>query len=160
MNRKSNWKWLLTTLLAVSSTTLSPAVAHAQQIKGSFTLPYTIHWGTATLPAGHYTFAAQSSRIPFLLTVRGERTSMVIMMQSQSTPAGNRSTLSLTRVGNQTVVSALQLAPYGARFEYGNRHRRLAQEAANYLSGTNEATPTNIIAQASTLEIPMALGRR
>ena len=28
------------------------ATANAQSVMGRFTLPYEVHWGTATLPAG------------------------------------------------------------------------------------------------------------
>ena len=157
MNRKQNRRWLLTAFLAVSSTTLFTAAAQAQQIAGSFTLPYAVHWGPAELPAGHYTFAARTSNNPFILTVRGKQTSAMIMAQSRNTLAGNRSSLHITRVGNQTIVASLQLAPYGVSFEYGNRRRPPVLEAASRTSGGADATGASTIAQAANFEVPLAV---
>jgi hypothetical protein len=156
MNRKQNRKWLLTTFLAVSSTTLFNAAAQAQAVAGAFTLPCTVRWGPATLPAGHYTFAARTSNNPFILTVRGEGASAMIMAGGRSTLIGNHSSLRITRVGNQAVVSSLQLAPYGVSFEYGNRHRPVI-EAANRPSSKTGAVGANAVAQAAVFEIPMAV---
>ena len=36
------------------------ATANAQSVTGRFTLPYEVHWGTATLPAGEYTITMDS----------------------------------------------------------------------------------------------------
>jgi hypothetical protein len=157
MNRKQNRKWLLATFLVISSTTLFTAAAQAEHVEGAFTLPCTVRWGPATLPAGYYTFTAQSSAEPFLLTVRGEKARAMIMARGRNTLAGHHSSLRITRVGNQAVVSSLQLAPYGLRFEYGTSHRQLVVEAENRPSGKTGAVSTNVIAQATVLEIPMAV---
>jgi hypothetical protein len=146
---------LLAAVRAVSSTTLFTAPAHAQQAEGSFTLPYAVYWGAAMLPAGKYTFAAPSSIEPFILTVRGERTTIMIMAQGRSLLAGDRSSLLITREGNQAKVSSLQLALYGLRFEYGSRHRRPVQEeASNRPSGNLGQLPQMPIAQAGVIDIP------
>ena len=139
MNRKRNRQWLLAALLAISSTTLTTATAQAQQVAGHFTLPYAVHWGSATLPAGDYTFTAPSSVEPFILRVRGKGAAAMIMAQTRSTVTGDRSSLRVTRVGNQAVVSALQLAPYGLAFSYPNPYRKLARaEARNRLMAFTE----------------------
>ena len=155
MNRKQTRKWLLTSLLAVSSTTLFAASAQAQVIKGSFTLPCAVHWGAVMLPAGNYTFAAPSSNTPFILTVRNGKKASMIMERGRDTQIGNRSSLQITREGGQAVVSSLQLAPYGLRFEYGKRHPRPAEVASNYPSSKGGPATTKAIAQASVIEIPI-----
>lgn len=157
MNRKQNRKWLLTIFLAVFSTTPFTAAAQDQRVAGAFTLPCTVRWGAATLPAGHYTFAARTSNNPFILTVRGEKASAMIMAGGRSTLAGHRSSLRITRAGNQAVVSSLQLASYGVSFEYGKQHRPVTEETANRPAGSNRALSTKSIAQAAVFEIPMAV---
>jgi hypothetical protein len=156
MNFKQNRKWLLTMALAVASATLFTATAQAQQVAGAFTLPCAVRWGVATLPAGHYTFTARSSIDPFLLTVRGRGTNAIIMAVSRNMVAGSRSSLSITRDGNQAVVSSLQLAPYGVSFNYGKRYRRVV-EAANRPPGKTGSIPTTALAQATAIEIPIAV---
>jgi len=133
MNRKQNSKWLLAALLAVSSATLFTPAAHAQQVEGHFTLPFAVHWGTAILAPGNYTFRGASSAEPFILTVHGNGTTAMIMAQGHSRLAGSRSSLLITRLGTQAVVSALQLAPYGATFSYRSSYRAPVQEEASNL---------------------------
>ncbi|HZQ53760.1 MAG TPA: hypothetical protein VFB14_16280 [Bryobacteraceae bacterium] len=118
MNRKQNRSWLLTTLLAISSATLSVTGVHAQQIAGSFTLPYTLHWGLATLPPGHYTLLSESQSNPFTLRVRGAGTAAIIMSHGKRRLTGERSALHIVRHGNQAAVASLDLAYCGTTFEY------------------------------------------
>jgi hypothetical protein len=157
MNRKWNRKRLLTALLAISSTTLFTAAAQAQRVAGSFTLPYTVHWGLATLPAGNYTFEAPSSSEPFILTVHGKGTSAMIMAQGRSTLAANGSALRIANQGNGAVVSSLQLAPYGLTFQYRSHGRRPVEiEASNRRS----ASGANAVAQTTLVKVATQVARR
>lgn len=158
MNRKQNRNWLLATLLAVSSTTLLAGTAQAEEVNGSFTLPYTVHWGAATLPAGHYSFGAKSSANPFMVTVRGEGKAAMIMARGSSLQGKGQSSLRVVREGNQVFVSSLQLAPYGMTFEYGPGPRRHVEiEASNRSTGKPPERNTRTVAQARVIEIPLAL---
>ncbi len=158
MNRKQTRKWLLTTFLAVSSTTLFAAAAQAQRVAGSFTLPYTVHWGIATLPPGNYTFAARPTARPFILTVRGQGTVAMILSQGQNTMAGSHSSLTIMREGNRATVSSLQLAPYGLSFDYGNRRAFLQEEALNRPAGKPKTAGTSATAQVAATKIPITVG--
>jgi hypothetical protein len=157
MNRKWNRKRLLTALLAISSTTLFTAAAQAQHVEGSFTLPYTVHWGLATLPAGNYTFEAPSSSEPFILTVRGKGTSAMIMAQGRTTLTANGSSLQIANEGNGAVVSSLQLAPYGLIFQYGSHRRRAVEMEA---SNRGSASSTNAVARTTFIDVPTKVARR
>jgi hypothetical protein len=44
-------------LLAISTV---PTAASAQVFRGKFTLPFAAHWGGLALPAGEYSFTADS----------------------------------------------------------------------------------------------------
>jgi hypothetical protein len=161
MNRKHNRRWLLAGVLAVSTTTLFTATAQAQQVEGHFTLPFAVRWGIATLPAGNYTFAARSTGEPFILTVRGSGTNAMIMAQGHNTLTGNRSSLHITWVGNQAVVSALQLAPCGATFSYRSHYRTLTpEEASIHPPGEAGASGANAAAQTTLAEIPVKLRKQ
>jgi hypothetical protein len=55
---KTNQKLSIVSLLAlgVLAAGFSAKPASAQVFQGKFTLPYEVHWGLATLPAGDYSF--------------------------------------------------------------------------------------------------------
>jgi hypothetical protein len=155
MNRKRNPRWVLATAFAISSTTLFTAAAQAQNVAGSFTLPYAAHWGSVALAAGHYTFSAPSSVEPFLVTVRGEGTTAMIMAQGRRMLKGDQSSLQLIVEGNQAVVSSLQLAPYGLTFTYGLSHRPPVQvEASNRPSEKTRRSGTDTVARATIIDVP------
>ncbi|MGA8598067.1 MAG: hypothetical protein WB676_25400 [Bryobacteraceae bacterium] len=159
MNRKQNRKWLFTTFLAVSSTTLFTGTAQAQHVAGSFTLPFTVHWGLATLPPGNYTFSARSTASPFILRVNGAGTSAMIRADGQNTLAGSHSSLLITREGNRATVSSLQLAPYGATFHYTSGRRPLRQEEAlNRSAGNPKTVGASAAAQVAAAKIPITVG--
>ena len=44
-------------LLSLLSSTVVPMTAHADEVRGAFTLAAETHWGRAVLPAGYYTFS-------------------------------------------------------------------------------------------------------
>ena len=46
--------------LALLAISIIPTVASAQSYRGKFTLPFAARWGGLTLPAGVYTFTADS----------------------------------------------------------------------------------------------------
>ena len=53
---------------------------NAQNIyQGKFTLPFETHWGSATLPAGDYTFVMSSASSDYRLYIRGEKVNVIIM---------------------------------------------------------------------------------
>jgi hypothetical protein len=46
--------------------------------QGKFTLPFETHWGSATLPAGDYTFALASASSPYTLYIHGQAGNAII----------------------------------------------------------------------------------
>ena len=55
-------------LLSLLSSTVVPMAAHADEVRGAFTLTAETHWGKAVLPAGYYTFTvATQGSLPTLL---------------------------------------------------------------------------------------------
>lgn len=157
MNRKQNRSWLLTTLLAISSATVLTTGVHAQQIGGSFTLPYTVHWGLATLPPGHYTLApdSQSQSNPFMLRVRGAGTTMFILAHGKRRLTGERSSLHILRRGNQAAVSSLDLAYCGTTFQYATHLPPQIKEEQASNRGLNKAVAT--VSEADVIDVPVTV---
>lgn len=146
MNRKQNRGWLFATLLAISSATVLTTGVHAQQIGGSFTRPYTVDWGLATLPPGHYTLAPDSQSNPFMLRVRGAGTTMFILAHGKRRLTGERSSLHILRRGNEAAVSSLDLAYCGTTFQY-----------ATHLPPQIKEEQASKVAQADLIEIPVTV---
>jgi hypothetical protein len=103
---------------------LLPLTARAQSpAMGEFKLPVEVHWGTATLPKGDYTFSIQSVDGWSVLFVRKEGTPPRAYMISAAgwdevaaPKSSNR--LVLDRVGDQTYVKDLQLGCVGTVLHY------------------------------------------
>ena len=67
-------------LLAVC---LNAGHASAQEVKGSFTLPFEAHWGSATLTPGSYSFTVNGTDGQRVLTLfRGMKAVALIPSQS------------------------------------------------------------------------------
>lgn len=155
MNRKQNRSWLLTTLLAISSATVITTGAHAQQVAGSFTLPYTVHWGLTTLPPGHYTLMSDSQSSQLMLQVRGAGSTAFIMAHGTNRLTGQRSALHIVRRGNQAAVSSLDLAYRGTTFEYATHLPRQIEEKQASSHGRNKAVAS--VAQAEVIDLPVTV---
>lgn len=116
MNKTRNLTIIRVVFLALVGTTLSAGLLRAEDYKGSFTLPFEIRWGNATLPAGDYTFTIETDKVPNLATVRGEnRAAMIIATGKSDSQFSGRSSLLLARRGRTGVVRELHLAIPGLK---------------------------------------------
>ncbi len=107
-------------LMAVAALGLFAGAAQAQDYIGKFNLPIETQWGKAVLPAGNYTLEHNSMRRPDLVTVRGEKETIMTLPASQSFQAdrSQKSALVLARMKGKTVVRTLVLAELGMEFYY------------------------------------------
>jgi hypothetical protein len=116
-------QFALVVLLGVFSLASS---ARAQSVQGSFELPVTVHWGIATLPAGHYTFTIDDMTAPFTLRVTGKEKSAAIMASGgfdlsqllENSPSDAQQKLSLVETRKGWAVSALKLPKLGVALYY------------------------------------------
>jgi hypothetical protein len=122
---KSTWvmRWgrkLALTALALCSFA-APGKA-ADNYTGRFTLPHQVRWGSVVLPAGEYTFRMQSPAAPYVIYLRGEGITAIIMTISVDTkvPSG-QSRLDLIQTGSEYTVRALEAPALGVTFLYGER---------------------------------------
>lgn len=59
-------------MLSLLSSTVVPMTAHADEVRGSFTLTSETHWGKIVLPPGYYTFSlATHDSMPTILLRSG-----------------------------------------------------------------------------------------
>ena len=110
-------RYLLMTAVAVF---LLAGAAQAQDYIGKFTLPIEVQWGKALLPAGDYTLVHNSMRRPDLVTIRGEKETVMTLPVGQSFNAdrSQKSALVLAGMQGKTVVRTLVIAELGMEFHY------------------------------------------
>jgi len=147
----------LATLFAVAlaATVLSVGSAFALSMdtveaQGKFTLPFEAHWGSATLPAGQYTFeVGHNLGSTTLVEVSGEgkgsKDAIILTMTQELSPSANTSELVCIRHGNTGTVRALVLTDLGEIFYFA-----IPKNVPLYAHNGNAKTRT-LVAQAPEL---------
>ena len=111
-------------MLAILTLATCPfaAAANAQSVTAKFRLPYEVHWGTATLPAGEYTISMDSFHTATLVQSASNNlsffTRVPMMEDSSKSPAsliitsfkGDRRVRSLNVLGKSFVYEPLTRA--------------------------------------------------
>ena len=100
----------------------SAALASAEMIRGTFTLPFEAQWGLAVLPPGNYSFTLDPSAPERLVTsFQGESRQDVgsVLPQGYTDQQTlDSSELILVRSGGNYTIRALRLAPVGMTVNY------------------------------------------
>jgi len=108
--------------LALLATVVSAGLLSAQDVQGTFTLPFEAKWGLATLPPGDYSFTLDTSGSGIkIATVRqGQRYVAIISANAGATrgKVAGPSALIIVRRGRTRFVRALCLAEVGTTLEY------------------------------------------
>jgi len=103
--------------LALGALATSGNAQNAYQ--GKFTLPVETHWGTATLPAGDYTFALPSTGSPYTLYIRGEKVNAIIMATStDDRGVSDHAQLNLLDIADVQTVQSFDAPELGLTFVY------------------------------------------
>jgi hypothetical protein len=103
--------------LALGALATSGNAQNAYQ--GKFTLPFETHWGSATLPAGDYTFALPSNSAPYRLYIQGQGVSAII--QAATADQGvvsERPQLNLVDIADVQTVQTFDAPELGVTFTY------------------------------------------
>jgi hypothetical protein len=113
-------KSLFGSALFVCALLLTGAPAHAQTVRGSFTLPCEATWGNAILPAGTYIYTVLSTRFPNVVRVQGNGKSVNVAATTwrrEESPVKDKLSLVKTEDGHYAVreLSSRQL---GLTLEY------------------------------------------
>jgi hypothetical protein len=118
----SFWKALgLVKVVLVAAVALASVArtASAQVLRGSFTLPYEVHWGRAVLPAGTYLIKIDSVRGPALVTTTdGRGRCLVLPALVDSATESRASGLLISRIEGERRVRSLNWREGGRSFVY------------------------------------------
>jgi hypothetical protein len=117
--KKASLTFLKLGVAAAIAICLSVGSASAQSLRGTFTLPYEVHWGVAVLPAGSYTITFDSLRGPAIVRTRtGEGRALLTPMTIDKAMKEQPSALLITRIENDHVVRYLNFREAGVSFVY------------------------------------------
>jgi hypothetical protein len=99
----------------------STGLGRAQEVyyKGKFTLPFEAHWASAVLPAGEYTISMPSTNAPYMLFVRGEGKSVVILANGWADrQLSDDSKLTVVDMDGTETIAHLEAGQLGLTFDY------------------------------------------
>jgi hypothetical protein len=117
--KKTSLTFLKLAVAAAIAIGLSVSSASAQSLKGSFTLPYEVHWGQAVLSAGPYTITFDRLDGPAIVrTGTGEGRALVMPVNIDKASNDQPSALLVTRIENERVVRYLNLREANVSFVY------------------------------------------
>lgn len=104
--KKATFGFMKLAVAAALAVGASVGPASAQSlVKGTFTLPYEVHWGHAVLPAGHYSITIDEARRPALVsTLSGGGRAFVMPRAVGDAMKDQPTALLITNVENQRVV--------------------------------------------------------
>ena len=86
---------------------------------GKFTLPFETRWGSATLPAGDYTFVMSSSSTNYRLFIRGPQVNAIIQATSIDDRAVSaHAQLNLVDIADVQTVQSFDAPELGRTFIY------------------------------------------
>lgn len=94
------------------------AAANAQSVTARFTLPYEVHWGTATLPAGEYTIRMDSLHAATLVQSVTNSQSFFTRMPTMDNNSKLPASLVITSSQGERRVRSLNLPQYGRSLVY------------------------------------------
>lgn len=110
-------------ILAASALNFAPTLASAQEpAHGKFTLTHEVHWGSAKLAPGDYTFSFDpnsGSRMLTLSKLSGTRAGyMVLVPDTDDAKPSDLSRLVLESTPDGRYVSAMQLPEFGMTLHF------------------------------------------
>ena len=96
----------------------SAVAANAQSVTGRFTLPYGVHWGTATLPAGEYMITMDSLHTATLVQSVSNSQSFYSRIPTINDSTKRATSLVITSFRGERRVRSLNLPLHGKSLIY------------------------------------------
>jgi hypothetical protein len=104
---------------AVAASALSGTASAQSLVKGSFTLPYEVHFGKAVLAPGSYTISMDSTRGPAIVrTSTGSGRALVVARSVDKSVAGQPTALLISQRENQRIVRSFNWREGDMAFVY------------------------------------------
>jgi hypothetical protein len=146
MSWKASFNFLKLAVAAAIAVGLSVGSASAQPLlKGTFTLPYEVHWGKAVLPPGHYsiTIVEDDARRPALVsnTLTGQGSAFVMARGLGDALKGQPTALLITKMENERFVRSFNWREGNKSFIY----RALTETERTQLGSASEPVAVPVL---------------
>jgi hypothetical protein len=142
--------------LALGALATSGNAQNAYQ--GKFTLPFETHWGSATLPAGDYTFALPSNSAPYRLYIQGQGVSAII--QATTADQGvvsERPQLNLVDIADVQTVRTFEAPELGVTFIYSTpTQKHMGQKEARQKMAPQTAPASQVSENKTSIQVRTA----
>jgi hypothetical protein len=142
--------------LALGALATSGNAQNAYQ--GKFTLPFETHWGSATLPAGDYTFSLPSNSAPYRLYIQGQGVSAII--QAATADQGvvsDRPQLNLVDIADVQTVQTFEAPELGVTFIYSTpTQKHMAHKEARQKTVPQIAPASQVSENKTSIEVRTA----
>ena len=109
--------------------------------QGKFTLPVETHWGSATLPAGDYTFTVGSAAAEYRLYIHGQRSNFIIPTVTAENATPQRTQLNLVDIADAYPVETFDAPQLGLTFTYWTPKQKHMPSNVAHQKAAPQATP-------------------
>ena len=127
-------KFVYAALLAATAMNFAPAAAAAEEpAHGRFKLTHEVHWGTAVIPAGEYSFSYDpygTTPVLTLAKLSGARAGfMLLVPTAEPSRSSDSNALVVETTADGSYVTALELAECGMTLHFAVPARQARQMA-------------------------------
>ena len=128
--------------------------------QGKFTLPFETHWGSATLPAGDYTFTMASISSDYRLYIRGEKVNAIIEASATDDKGvAAHAQLNLVEIGDVQTVETFDAPELGQTFVYSTPAQKHAGHKEAHQKTASQTTPATKVSENRTSIAVYSAGR-
>jgi hypothetical protein len=130
----------------------------AQNIyQGKFTLPFETHWGSATLPAGDYTFFMSSASSDYRLYIRGAQVNAIVQATSTERGVSAQAQLNLVDIADVQTVQTFDASELGLRFSYATpKQKHMGHKEARQKMAPQTPPATQVSENKTSIQVRTA----
>ena len=126
---------------------------------GQFTLPVETRWGTATLPAGDYTFTVSSASSQYSLYIYGQKTNAIIHILTAENATSRHAQLNLVDIADVHSVETFDAPELGLTFTYWTPTQKHMSSKEARQKAVPQAAPATHVTENKTSIAVYAAGR-
>jgi hypothetical protein len=119
--------------------------------QGKFTLPFETHWGSATLPAGDYTFTMASASSPYTLYIHGQAANAIIQASAADAKVvSGHAQLNLVDIADVQNVETFEAPELGLTFSYSTPTQKHMGRKEAHQKMAPQTTPASQVSENRT----------
>jgi len=133
---------------------------NAQNVyQGKFTLPFETHWGSATLPAGDYTFVMSSASSNYRLFIQGRVNAIIMATSTDDRAVADHAQLNLVNIADVQTVQTFDAPELGRTFVYSTPTQKHVGQKEAHQKTASQTAPATKVSENKTSIVVHAGGR-